>query len=199
MCLLWIMTYTLVLIGTVRYKQPLISSVTQLLIAPFEFAMWLGIIIADGFSTHYVTVAYTYWTIIEIAIIYVVLKTGNTPLKHKVFYLIAVCILTCIMYYLANIKEWAFFFSYFNTFVGEIFWFFHFCKKDYPIKPITLAIFVTKFIGDAISIPVYFGSGIWIISMISVLLPVLDFLFVLTYIKRSLTVGRNNNDKISNS
>ena len=50
MCLLWIVTYTLVLIGTVKYKYPLIPSVTQLIIAPFEFSVWLGFIIGGGFS-----------------------------------------------------------------------------------------------------------------------------------------------------
>lgn len=184
MCLLWVTTYTLVLIGTIKYKYPLISSVTQLIIAPFEFVMWLGFVIGGKFSLNYVFVAYSYWTIVEICIIYVVLKCSNTSFKNKWLYLIAVCIMTCIMYYLVIYKGWIFFFSYFNTFVGEIFWFIHFCKKDYPIKPIALAAFVAKFIGDAISIPVYFGRGIWFISLISVLLPILDSLFVFMYIKR---------------
>ena len=56
------------------------------------------------------------------------------------------------MYYLTIVKGWIFFFSYFNTFVGEIFWFIYFRKKDYPIKPIVLTIFIAKFVGDAISI-----------------------------------------------
>ncbi|MBQ5328240.1 MAG: hypothetical protein J6J15_03540 [Oscillospiraceae bacterium] len=184
MCLLWIVTYTLVLIGTVKYKYPLIPSSTQLIIAPFEFSMWLGFIIGGGFSINYVTAAYSYWTIIEIAIIYVVLKISNTSSESKWLYLIAVCTMTCIMYYLAIYKGWMFFFSYFNTFVGEIFWLIYFHKKDYPIKPIVLIIFIAKCIGDAISIPVYFGRGIWIISLISILLPTLDILFILAYIKR---------------
>ena len=184
MCLLWIVTDTLVLIGTVKYKYPLIPSVTQLIIAPFEFSVWLGFIIGGGFSINYITVAYSYWTIMEIAIIYVVLKVSNVSLKNKWLYLIAVCIMTCIMYYLTIVKGWIFFFSYFNTFVSEIFWFIYIHKKDYPIKPIVLTFFIAKFIGDAISIPVYFGRGIWIISLISILLPTLDFLFILVYIKQ---------------
>ena len=184
MCLLWIITYTLVLIGTIKYKYPLISSFTQLLIAPFEFAVWLSFVIGAGFRIDYVSVAYSYWAIIEILIIFVILKISNISLKNKVLYLIAICVMTCIMYYLAISKGQMLFFSYFNTFVGEVVWLIHVCKKNYPNKPITLTFFITKFLGDVLAIPVYFGKGSWIISLISILLPALESLFILIYIER---------------
>lgn len=52
------------------------------------------------------------------------------------------------------------------------------------MKPLALAAFITKFVGDLISIPTYLGSGIWLIDIICVLLPALDFLFIIVYINR---------------
>lgn len=128
--------------------------------------------------------SYIYWTIIEILIIYVMIKHGYIQRRKAPRYLTLVCVMTCIMCYLVAIKGHMFFFSYFNTFIGEIFWLLLIFKKDYPMKPLALAAFITKFVGDLISIPTYLGSGIWLIDIICVLLPALDFLFIIVYINR---------------
>lgn len=52
------------------------------------------------------------------------------------------------------------------------------------MKPLTLAAFLAKFIGDAISIPVYFGRGPLLIDAICILLPIMDFLFIMLYFVR---------------
>lgn len=184
MCLLWIVTYTLVLIGTIKYKHPLIAPATQVIIAPFEFAVLLSFVIGGRLDIDYISAAYLYWTVIEVAIIYVILKSGNVRSGRGCLYILSVCMMTCIMCYLVIIRGWTFFFSYFNTVVGEIIWLFYIFKKDYPMKPLALAAFITKFIADAVSIPVYFGKGIWLISLISVLLPALDWIFILVYFNR---------------
>ena len=41
MCVLWISTYTLCLISTIRYHYPALSPITQLVGAPFEFAVYV--------------------------------------------------------------------------------------------------------------------------------------------------------------
>jgi len=184
MCLLWITTYSLALIGTIKYRYPLIAPMTQAIIAPFEFAVFIGYIINGNLNLGYVSLSYVYWTAIEICIIVVMIKNGYIIKQHIAPYLLFVCTLTAIMCYLVAVKGHMFFFSYFNTFIGEIIWFSLILKKDYPMKPIALAMFITKFVGDAISIPTYLGDGIWLINAICILLPILDLLFILVYIHR---------------
>lgn len=48
MCVLWIVTYTLVLIGTIRYQYPVISPITQAIIAPFEFCVAVSFLRGDN-------------------------------------------------------------------------------------------------------------------------------------------------------
>ena len=75
-----------------------------------------------------------------------------------------------------------YFFSYFNTFVGELFWFRYILKKEYPIKALNFAAFIAKFIGDAVSVPVYIGAGTVFSRAMCVLLPVLDLCFIIVFI-----------------
>lgn len=55
MCFLWIITYTLVLIGTVKYRYPLIAPISQAIIAPFEFAVLIRFVIHGNLSLDYVS------------------------------------------------------------------------------------------------------------------------------------------------
>jgi len=183
MCLLWIATYILVLIGTVKYRYPLISSATQLVIAPFEFVMLL-MMLGGGFRADYITGAYFCWTAVEIAVICVIVKSARIRTWCKGMYILAVCLMTNLMYYLVVLRGWNFFFSYFNTFVGVLLWFGYFLKRDYPEKPLVLAAVVTKLLADTISIPVYFGKGGWATDLLIVLLAVLDFAFLLVCVER---------------
>ncbi len=75
-CFLWAVTYSLVFVCTVKYRFPLISPVTQLLIAPLELAVLLNFVINNNFNINYVTLSYIYWSIIEIAILSVVFRLG---------------------------------------------------------------------------------------------------------------------------
>lgn len=182
--MLWITTYTLVLIGTVKYKYPLISPFSQAIIAPFEFAMFMYYICLEGFQFDYISVTYHYWTLVEVAIIYVIIKNGFIKKGNILKYLSLVAIITAFMFQFVAVMGWAFFFSYFCTFIGELFWFRFIFRKEYPLKPITLVVFIAKFVADAISIPVYFSKGNWIISVMCILLPLLDFLFIVVYFKK---------------
>lgn len=187
MCCLWVLTYTIVLIGTIKYKYPLISPITQAIIAPFEFAVLYCYIINGYLGLNYVSLAYIYWTFIELAIIYVMIKSNFIPKKKVAAYLTILCVLTCLMCYLVGHKEQTFFFSYFNTFIGELIWLYHIHRKKYPMKPLSLIAFMAKFIGDAISIPVYFGIGSWLINFICVSLPILDLVFiVINFLRRKI-------------
>lgn len=185
MCLLWITTYTLVLIGTIKYKYPLISPITQAIIAPFEFSVLLLFLKMGPFRLDYATIAYLYWSIIEILIIVVMIKNQYIRKGLIVPYIGALLAMTTIMIYCVTIKERMFFFSYLNTFVGVIVWLIYIINdKDFPLNRISLAIFFTKLTADTLAVPVYFEHGYGIEKILCVLLPVLDSFFVLLFIYR---------------
>lgn len=180
-CFLWILSYTAVLISTIKYKNPGISSISQVAIASFEFAVLIKFI-CEVKVFDYVFFSYLYWTLIEIGIIVAVLYYGRIRGKDLFFYLTFLFAATALMVYLVKYKGEMFFFGYFNTFVGEMIWFLFILRKNYPMKPINLLSFILKFIGDAIAVPVYFNTGRWFISVfICVGLPILDLCFIITY------------------
>ena len=186
MCVLWVITYTLCFISTIKYQHLALSPMTQLMIASFEFAVLFSFISKGTLGFDYVSIAYLYWTFIEIALCVLVVKYAFQSNRKKTFiFLSAMTVMTALMIYLVAVKEYMFFFSYFNTFIGELFWFYYILKEDYPMKPLNLATFIAKFVGDAISIPVYLLTGNVISSIICVLLPILDFCFVYVYFARS--------------
>lgn len=185
MCLLWITTYTLVLIGTIMYRYPLISPITQVIIAPLEFSVLFLFIKLGAFRLDYASVAYLYWSIIEIIIISVMMKKEYIRKKYTIPYIGTLISITGIMVYWVTIKENMFFFNYFNTFIGIFFWLiFVLENKDYPMKSITLAIFIIKFIADVLAFVVYHGEGNWVANLLCILLPVVDSIFLLVYFRR---------------
>ncbi len=196
MCVLWITTYTLCFISTIKFHHLALSPITQLMIAPFEFAVLYGLISKGTFSLNYVSIAYLYWAFIEIALCVLVIKYAfQSNRKKTVVFILALAVMTVLMIYLVTVKKYKFFFSYFNTFIGELFWFYYILKDDYPIKPLNLAAFIAKFVGDAISIPVYLFTGNIVSSVVCVLLPILDFCFVYVYFVRSLKNRRAEKKK----
>jgi hypothetical protein len=143
-----------------------------------------------NFGFDYVSMAYLYWTLIEIAIIMVMLKNGYIKKKYRALYIILAICITAIMVYLVAFRGQIFFFSYLNTFIGVIIWLaFVIKRKDYPMKTITLAIFIVKFIADVLGFIVYNGYGSWVENAMCILLPIIDFLFILLYLKRKNVVA----------
>ena len=90
------------------------------------------------------------------------------------------------MMYFVMVKEQVLFFAYFNTYVGELFWLSFILKKDYPMKPIALGAFVTKFIADTLVIPVYYGKSIPLIDFMCITLPIIELSFVFIYLIKNL-------------
>ncbi len=68
MCFLWISTYTLCFISTIKYRYPALSPIAKLLSAPFEFAVLFRYIYNGSLGFDYVSIAYLYWTLFEIAL-----------------------------------------------------------------------------------------------------------------------------------
>ena len=185
MCIFWIATYTLVLIGMVKYRYPLISPITQAIIAPFEFSVLFLFVKLKAFRLDYASLAYLYWSIIEMLIIAVMIKHGSIQKKYHIPWVALIIVNTAVMTYFVTLREEMFFFSYLNTIVGMIIWLgFLIQRKDYPIKPLTLAMFLSKFIADILGYLVYYGTGNWIENMMCVLLPVVDIVFLIVFCKR---------------
>ena len=103
MCVLWITTYTLILIGTVKYRYPLISPLAQGVIAPFEIMIAVLFAISGSLNLDYVSIAYTYWALIEIAIIVAILKLRFIP-KRKILPYVAfvICVFAVLIYELVG-------------------------------------------------------------------------------------------------
>lgn len=189
-CFFWIVSYSIILIGTIKYRYPLISIFTWAVIAPYEFAVLISFIINRQTEWNYVLISYTYWVIIEILIILSIVKIGYISKKRYIPYFFLVSAVTMIMCYMVIVKKQMFFFAYFNTLVGEIIWFRHIRKKDYPVKPLALWVFIAKYLADAFAISVYFGAGTLLTDVMSVALPLLDFAFVITYFQKKLNMKR---------
>ena len=185
MCALWITTYTLVLIGSIRYRYPLISPITQAIIAPFEFSALCLFIKLNSFRLDYASIAYLYWTVIEIVIIGVFIRDGYIKKKHIVPYSSMVLLITAVMIWRVTVKGHMFLYSYINTFIGVIIWLLYIARnKNYPMKSISLILFITKLTADLFAIPVYFGNGTWLENSVCILLPTVDVCFIALYFLR---------------
>lgn len=182
MCFFWITTYTLVFIGTKKYKYPSISPITQAVVAPFEFAV--TIVHLKGMVLNYALIAYFYWSFIEIAIITLIVRQGKFIKQRLKTYILFIVLLTCIMVPIVKLENGMLYSSYINTIIGAIFWYFFILNPNYPVKPINLLAFLAKFIADILGMMVYYGSCDIIVDTMSVFLPVLDFFFILTYLFR---------------
>ncbi|MBQ3501049.1 MAG: hypothetical protein IJA70_06480 [Oscillospiraceae bacterium] len=176
-------TYTLIFIGTAKYKYPLIAPITQAIVAPLEIWMAFFIIIGNS-QFNYITVSYIYWTIVEIAIFLMIRKVYPFTKRQVIQYIIVLAFFASVIYYVMILKEQFLFSHYFFSLIGMIFWLKFIFNEKYIFKPITLAIFVSKFIADFTAIPVYFGSKGIVVNMLCVLLPLLDFIFIVVYFFR---------------
>lgn len=183
MSALWILTYLLVLIGTIRYRYPLISPVSQFFFCTNEFAVLLFFVANASRFDNYVIIAYGCWALIEIAVFIVILKIGFVKRKHILPYCVVTAAVSVILYFVIALKDSMMFICYFNAFCGVFFWLRFIRRKEYPMSPIALAAFVTKFLADLVAIPVYLGEGGRIIDLLCLALPMLDLLFIPIYFK----------------
>ena len=181
---LWMITSTLVLISTIKYKYPLIPPQAQVIIAAFEFVTFSFLFIGGQVGFDYISIAYLYWTVIEIVQMVVVIKIGYIKEKRVISYILRVIFATGIVHASMLTTENIYAFSYFNTFIGEIIWFRYIIQSQYPLKPIVFLTFLAKFVADLVAISVYVGMGDLVNQVICVILPVLDFAFLVVFFAR---------------
>lgn len=179
MCVCWVVTYTLVLVSTKIYKYPAISPYAQAMILPAELGVFIvRIIIWKSFG--FIGFFYLFWTLVEIAIIVEIIRLKF--LKNLKLYFAFIGVLSAAVVYLVVAHNMILFLTYFLTFLGVIIWLlFILSKKDYIFKPLNLIAFSAKFVGDAIAIPVYLGTGGMIEDIVCIALPSVDFLFIIIY------------------
>ena len=166
-----------------KYRYPLISPLAQGVIAPFEIMMAVLFAISGSPGFDYISLAYTYWAVIEIAIILAILKLKFMPKRRILPYIAFVLFVFAVLYYGVAIQEQILQFSYVNTFVGVALWLIHIFRREYPMNGFTLLIFLMKFIADIFAI-IYYGEGTWFVDFLCVLLPILDFAFLVVWVCR---------------
>lgn len=182
MCVCWIAAYLWALVGAVRYRHPLIPPVTQLFFCTNELSALLYFLVSGTGFTYYVA-AYICWAVIEAAMFAAAVRIGFVKKKQILPHLGLLAAITLILF-IATLNGKMLLICYFNAFAGVMCWLWFACKPDYPMKPIALAAFISKFIGDLVAVPVYFGNGGRFVESICVLLPVLDFSFIILYFRR---------------
>ena len=190
-CFGWILAYTLVFIGSKKYKFPLISVSAQTAIASFEIAVTIDCITSDA-TFNYAYIAYAYWAIIQISILVLSFKQRGFDIKKIQRCTLILVATTIVMYMILKIPNSMIYFANINTITGYFFWFYYIFDKNYPIKFFSVAAFVSKFVADILSVPVYFGLYGTVISVLNVSIPCLDFLFIILWIYRYYNADKYN-------
>ena len=189
MCVGWMTTYTLVLISTKVYKYPAISPYAQAAILPVEIGVFIARIMWKNFD--FIHFCYLFWCLLEIAIIVEIIRLKFV--KNLKLYFVFIGVLSAVVVYLVIVHNMMLFLTYFLTLCGVLIWFIFILKnKDYPFKPLNLAAFLSKFVGDAVAVPVYLGDGKIIEDIVCVALPSLDFMFIIVYfLKKMRAIDRH--------
>lgn len=181
MCILWMLTYTLVLIATLKYQYPMIAIYSQVLLAPLELVCAIFFIRANKGLTFF-SFCYAYWVLAEIIIFIVACRMGYVSRRKVIVSITSACIVTVALYCFVIILDQMLTTNYCVTFLAEIIWLQYVLNKQYPAKPIILTAFVLKLLADAMIVPVYYGVGTWYTNVLVVALPVLDAAYIYAYL-----------------
>ena len=188
MSLFWTITYVVAYRATRKYQYPAISLVFQFLCLSHEIAILIHFFISR-FSFNYAFLAYILWIIIETATVLHVFKKHKQRISPGRFFL-AVAALSAVTIPLLRLENGMLFVTYGYTAVGMVFWYIHIWDEHYPLRPLNLLCFVTKFIADFTALFVYFPSGPVVIKVISVTLPLMDVAFIATFAVRYFSVKK---------
>lgn len=180
MCLLWIFTYLVVLLGTIRYRYPLMPLATQMAFMTHEIAI-LFFLITEKDSIDYVVVAYSVWVLIEISLFLANKKVGHISPKTTVLFICLTLFFSTVLFWLIAFKGYMTYVCYIATIIGVVCWYVAILKPKYPIKPVVLVAFLTKLIADIFVAPFYLIYETRAIGLLSVILPMLDALYIPTY------------------
>ena len=205
MCFLWIITELLCLIGIKKYKKPILPPLSQLVIAPFEFAVVIFFIIRHA-EANYALFSYFAWAIIEIIIVFYYYKFHLIPNKLKHWYVILLILQTVVLVILIlNIDGSFAFFGVFNTLIAIIIWFVHLYITDYPMNSFTLCIFIFKLFADTTGSIAYVFNSPVIICCILIAMVIVDICFFPTWFflrkkqKQQINISKRNTERKKSS
>ena len=111
-CFLWIAVELLAYIAMKKYKTPTISPLSQLVVAPFEFAVTIWLFLKHV-SLGYAFFSYLFWTIIEISIIVYLYKLHAIPKKWGKWYIVFLLVLTGLYLYSLHFQNGMLILSFF--------------------------------------------------------------------------------------
>lgn len=190
-CFLWNLTFTLIFIGTKKYKYPVIRPVAQIFSASIETAVAINIAIKSA-SFNYAAIAYWYWAVIELLIIFEVVKM-NYISKDKIKpFFITLAVLTAIMLGFLQMPKGMLYFALINTIIAMTIWLYYILDKDFPISWFTLVTFIVKFVADALGTVVYFGQHDLFVAVMTVVLPIIDIAFFVVWFYRRFNEEKYN-------
>lgn len=181
MCCLWIITEFLCLIGIIKYKKSILPPLSQLVIAPFEFAVVIFFVIRNAIA-NYALYSYFAWAIIEIIIVRYYYKYHLLPKKLKRWYVILLMLQTIVLLILLLNANGSFaFFGVFNTLIAIIIWFVYLYKTDYPMNAFSLCVFILKLFADTTGSIAYISDSPVIIRCILIAMVTVDICFLPTW------------------
>ncbi|MCR5042089.1 MAG: hypothetical protein K6C36_08355 [Clostridia bacterium] len=174
MCCLWIVTELLCLIGIKKYRKPVLPPMSQLVIAPFEFAVVIYFIITHAVA-NYAFFSYIAWAAIEIVIVKYYYRYRLIPQKMKSWYIVLLAAQTAVLLVFILKVEGSFpFFGVFNTLAAIMIWFVYLFKPNYPMNHYTLCVFILKLCADLAGTVVYFPGSSAVIRGILVSMVLVD-------------------------
>ena len=178
MTIAWTITYVLCVIGIIIYKKRIIPTY----FFTFNFAIEIACLIY--FCIHkatYLIFIYSIWALLEIAMIVLFFRYHLLNKKNIIQHALLLAANVLIAMYLIMEKKQMTVINYLYALIGVIIWYIGIFKKDYPLRALTLIIFVIKFLADASVIYTYFDVSKPFVDVVCIALPALDFTFIPTY------------------
>lgn len=178
MTIAWTIAYVLCIIGIIIYKKRIIPTYF------FTFNFAIEIVCLIYFCMHkstYLIIIYLIWAFLEIVMIILFLKYRLINEKNIIQHVLLLIANVLIVAYLILEKGQMTIINYLYALIGVIIWYIGIFKKDYPLRALTLIIFVIKFLADASVIYTYFDVSKPFVDVVCIALPILDFAFIPTY------------------
>lgn len=138
MCFLWLVTYILVIISTIKSKFPAMSPIACIIIFPWELLVAIGSISAFN-ALSYVHVAHIGFAILDLLIILVIIfKLRYFDIHNTVCYIYILFVNILVTLLMWRLPNGVLYSSYINTFLGTVFWILYILRDCYPTTRINI-------------------------------------------------------------
>ena len=162
-------------------KECAIHPLTNLLLLGME----LGILMVHFWNWNffnYIVLSYGLWVLAEIGIIFLHIRYKFIPQKYIAPYILSIGMIAFgVFVCIKEIAEATIYLTYIFSILPIIIWLFYLIFKKEPIHWLYLIPFTTKLIADLLSLYTYFYYPNWLIKIMCIILPIVDFLFIPVY------------------